>query len=976
MPDHGIAPIKPVTLSNLQVWKLTCFTNRKDTETYAPVTDLDFGELYQTKKQYRATRISEHFTAGDFARSGTKKYDYARIHHDLVYELEKIRTFFGKNVNIKVGYHTHADWLNLEPIEKNYVAGLAARISVSNLNGPLLAKFAIFIASSKDMSISVGEKDIILAVHQKQTLITSHIGEGRQRSSSRVARERTTKPLQHTYNYFLGKHRPLLAKLDDQYANLRSELIREKPRIYSGFRRSKAYTDKIMAEQRLIILDLHQNHGLAADFIVNLFFYSDFYNLHRTYVRLAAYFYGMAKTKAGHQFYAAQEIGNILCPGLAAFRNRFDKRADAIHPCSSNPYDIEIPILLNNQTTDNEVMVRLKNLVKETTKGINQIPRSQQGPVLGANRKENRPDTAKPDKPTDDITGRYELKGKNFANYIGETLVINQTGIHFEGYHSYLHRPPKLGEIRNVNKLFYRIHGRQVESQYIGYYYTKQWAGHEITIIRKNSNTLLLQFRKGSTQPYSELEFERVSRRSTHLGLDVAGGSELIRFHEWMPLLKRQIATIEKYFSGKGLENLDKLLNEYYDTSSDNNKRTYAKEIDDLFEKAFHDPKNGIHPTDNVLAAYYISFLLTSESWVPEGETRKITRYYYLKRLVEEQQVRKIKGQVGTIRDYLNLPDLSEEETPKRFTYNVSIELTGFSFKAGGGGGAFMGILTIEKTGGEDGVWKIDKDKKKNEVEYFIAIAGVAAGWGWNTSIKGKAEFADSVEWLPEDFSGWGQLVRGSLTASYSVGKVGGSGFFIIHDRNRGTFRAEFLDTKLGLQKKADKPKFEGELSLYKMYIGEDDATADAVRIEAAKIPKDYNQKFGTKRATFNGHDSAFLTPDARQLLRIMCASELVVLERDDVKITVEGHTDRTGDTDHNECLAENRAKNVKLALRDIMGRKLIIADAGIKAKGLGESLAESEAGDYDTKENPSYRGVRILINGRVVIKLDAAFAK
>ena len=161
------------------------------------------------------------------------------------------------------------------------------------------------------------------------------------------------------------------------------------------------------------------------------------------------------------------------------------------------------------------------------------------------------------------------------------------------------------------------------------------------------------------------------------------------------------------------------------------------------------------------------------------------------------------------------------------------------------------------------------------------------------------------------------------------------------------------------------------------MYIGEDDAKEDAVIVEATKIPKDYNLKYGKKKATFNGHDSAFLTEDARELLRIMCASELALLERDDVEITVEGHTDRTGTKEHNKNLGNNRATNVKLALRDIMGQKLKIADDKIiTPKDLGESLAESEAGDYDTKENPTYRGVRVLINGRVSLTLDAAFAK
>ncbi len=975
MPSHGIAPIGPITLSNLPVFKLTSFRNREEFEAHAQVTQINIenGELYQTTKKYRTSKVSEHFTAGDFAKAGTKTYDYARIHRDLVYELEKIRTFFDKDVNITTGYRTHADWITLEPIEKNYVAGLAARIGIRGMPGPQLAQFAIFIGD-KDTSISVGESDIILAVNQTDPIITSHIGEERRNKSvSRVTRELLVKSVKDYFDYFIGERRGLLAKLDEQYVNLRTELMKETPHIFPGFRRSSAVADKILSEQQLMILDLYQNHNLSVEWIINLLFYSDYFNLHRTYFKLADYYGRMAKTRVSREHLAVQEIGNILCPGLKAFRNRLNKHGTAIYPCAKQWDAIEIPILKYSQGTDNEVLGYLNGLVKETTKGRKQIPRAQTRPVLGANRKENRPDIPKPDRPTHDITGRYELKGKNYEIFIGETLVINQTGIHFEAYHSFLLRPPKNMERTDLQKRYFRIHGRQEDDHFTGFYYDT-FPGHVITIISKDPRTLRVQFTDTGPEPYSELEFEKTSSRSTHLSIDglLSSSSDLIRFHEWTPLLQRQIANLEKYFSGQSLKKFDKLLDEYYDASDDHDQRTYAKRIDDLFQKAINDQNNGIHPTDNVLAAHYISSLLAKDPWVPEGQTRKLTRYDYLRRMVEEQQIRKPQGEVFTIRQFLNLPDLSAESTKRTFTYNVSIDLKGFSAKTGLGGGAFWGTLTIEKTAG-NGRWKLDKDRKKNEIKYFVAIFGVAAGWGWNFGIKGKAEFADAVEWLPEHFPGWGQLVRGAMTVSVSVAKAGGDGFFIICDRRVGTFMVEFLNTQWGFQKKAPKPQVEGEVSLFAMYIRKTDE--ETVAIEATNIPKDYSLKYGRHSATFNGHDSAFLTDDARVLLRIMCASELPVLEQDDVEITIEGHTDRTGTNEHNMELAKNRIKNVKQAIRDIMGQKLRIRDDNIKEYPLGESLAES-AGDFDTQENPRYRGVTVLINGRVTLKLDGAFAK
>ena len=975
MPDHGIAPIGPITLSNLPVFILENFTSRRETRAHAKVTHLNIenGELYETTKKYRTSKVSEHFTAGDFAKAGTKTYDYARIHRDLVYELEKIRTFFNKAVNITTGYHeTYEDWDELEPIEENYAAGLAARIGIRGIPGPQLAKFAIFIGE-RDTSISVGENDIILAVNQTNPIITSHIGEERRNKSvSRVTRELIVDPLQDYFDFFIGERRSLLAKLDEQYVNLRTELMKETPHIFLGFRRSKAVADKILSEQQLMILDLYQNH-LSAEWIINLLFYSDYFNLHRTYLKLRDYYGGMAKPGVSPEYLAVQEIGNILCPGLKAFRTRLNKHGTAIYPCATNRDAIEIPIRVNSGKADEEVLRYLNELVKETTKGFKQIPRAQTKPVLGANRKENHPDVPKPDRPKYDITGRYELKGKNYEADIGETLVINQTGIHFEGYHSFLLRPPKNNENPDLRKLYYRIHGRQEGDHFTGAYF-EQFPGHIITIISKDPRTLRVEFTFGKPEPYSVLEFEKTSSRSTHLSIDISDSScpNLIRFHEWTPLLQRQIANLEKCFSGRGLKNLDQPLNAYYDATDVRRGEEHAKKIDDLFKKAVNDPNSGVHPSDNVLAAHYISSLLAKDPWVPDGQTRKLTRYDYLRTMVEEQQIRKNQDKVFTIRQFLNLPDLSAERTQKRFTYNVSIELKGASLKAGFGGGAYWGTLTIEKTAG-DGRWKLDKDRKKNEVKFFVLTFGLAAGWGGNFVVKGKTEFADAVEWLPEHFSGWGKLVRGSLTASVSVVKAGGDGFFIICDRRVGTFRVEFLDTEWKFQKKALKPQLEGELSLFPIYIGDADEKTVAA-IVATAIPKDYSLKYGLKRAIFHGHDSALLTDDARELLRIMCASELPVLEQDDVEITIQGYTDRMGTDKHNRDLSTYRTKNVKQAIRDIMGQKLRITDDKIKEEPLGETRAAAE-GDFDTKENPKYRGVTVLINGRVTLKLDGAFA-
>lgn len=979
MRDHGISFIKGPTLYNLRKRDLT-FSTRQTQDMYAPVSGTENGELYYTTGKDREIKVSEHFRAGEFARDRTDKFEFARIHPNLVYELEKIRTFFDKEVHIVTGYMEHLHHKN-DPnrldIGINHVAGLAARIKVPGFRGPQLAKFAI-ITGNKDTSISVGKDDIILAVNQTKQEITSHIGNtdpGR-----RVRRERAIEPLLVYYDYFWGKRRPLLADLDKHYRNLRRELINELPNIDAGFRWPKKVELAILNKHFRIIVYLYQWHHLTKEVIVDLLLYSDYYNLHRTYHKLAAYHKGMAKTRFGHGWYAVLEIGNILCPRLEAFRNRRKRTGEARNPCPGmDEYAIEIPITLKNDTTDREVLRYLNNLVGVAIKGVRQAPRTQARPVLGASGKENRLDKPRPDRPKLDITGRYELKGKSHFRcevgekqvecFIGETLVINQVGTHFEGYHARLFKPPPTVP-DHVQKVVLRIRGDEDEEgdHLTGFYpEERQHAGHTVTIRRKDRKTLKLQWFVFD-EPYLEQEYEKISSRSTLLSRDVARAPDLLKYHEWSPLLSKQIATIKNNFSGKGLKKIDRPLKAYWTTSDRNDQRTAAKEIDDLFEEIFYDQNSGIHPSDKDLAANYISFLLTKEDWGPP-DNPKLNRYDWLRLMVEQEQVRKAKRGIFHIRRYLNLPDLESDSVPKRFTYKVSIELKGVSGKGGLGAGVLRGTLTIKKTGGEEN-WPIGKQRS-----YRAWILGVGAGLGMNFSIEGKGEFEDILEWLPEHFAGWGFLVRGSLTASVYRGKAGGSGFFFIHKRPRGTFQVEFVDTKWGPQKKADKPKVEFQVEEFWMHIGEPDSK-DSLDLRATEIQKDYSLEYGKKSSTFNGFDSALVTPDARRLLRIMCASELPWLEQDDVRITVEGHTDRTGPPDYNKGLSENRAANVKLAIRDIMGTKLVIKDDDIKDKGLGESLAASEAGDYDPKENPSYRGVRVLINGRVTLKLDAAFAK
>ncbi len=117
--------------------------------------------------------------------------------------------------------------------------------------------------------------------------------------------------------------------------------------------------------------------------------------------------------------------------------------------------------------------------------------------------------------------------------------------------------------------------------------------------------------------------------------------------------------------------------------------------------------------------------------------------------------------------------------------------------------------------------------------------------------------------------------------------------------------------------------------------------------------------------------NSALLTEDGRQALRIMCANELTALMSPDSAIRIIAHTDRVGKPKDNYALSALRAANTLVALEDILGNRFRIPKSNQKLEGKGEREAE-KAGHAPNKPNADDRRVDIYINGRSVISLNA----
>jgi Peptidase M15 len=105
--------------------------------------------LLDTSPSVRSTRLAPAFTVGEFARSGGRAFDRARIDVELVRCLQKLRDRLGKPVRITSGYRPYlynVDVYNRrgsKPTLSRHSSGQAADVKVSGLTGMEIAKAAL-----------------------------------------------------------------------------------------------------------------------------------------------------------------------------------------------------------------------------------------------------------------------------------------------------------------------------------------------------------------------------------------------------------------------------------------------------------------------------------------------------------------------------------------------------------------------------------------------------------------------------------------------------------------------------------------------------------------------------------------------------------------------------------------------------------------------------------------------------------------
>jgi uncharacterized protein YcbK (DUF882 family) len=139
--------------------------------------------LLDTSGSQRSKRLSKNFTVGEFAKSGGKRFDRARIDPKLIRCLQTLRDHLGKAVTITSGYrsyqHNEYLWKKCEERKKRgesctvskisqHLSGRAADIKVAGMTGLELAK-AVIDACGCDISIGVGPNYIHIDVRDKSS---------------------------------------------------------------------------------------------------------------------------------------------------------------------------------------------------------------------------------------------------------------------------------------------------------------------------------------------------------------------------------------------------------------------------------------------------------------------------------------------------------------------------------------------------------------------------------------------------------------------------------------------------------------------------------------------------------------------------------------------------------------------------------------------------------------------------------------
>ena len=581
-----------------------------------------------------------------------------------------------------------------------------------------------------------------------------------------------------------------------------------------------------------------------------------------------------------------------------------------------------------------------------------------------------------PDKPSVDITGRY------YTENPARTYVINQAGVHIEGFASPVrfrvdaskqpegdHRPLTSfeGEVRR-NKIYWF---NRDQPQNFGQF-------------SKEGNRLYL-----GGQLLKPME----QRPTLFMGTDLDSSFDLPTRHELTPLTPDQLATIRNILNPYWL---NKIFAKFHNDGN-------ADAVGDLLRRLLNDPPCWMkHPSvrasceprleqfydvDLPLVRHYVQLVLTAQIWKNNRNTT-LSHVQWIQRMLDVTMGKAPDSAVYQLYKYTGLKRSKSGGTGQH-RYEFDFTLNGLSVLLAG----YTGTLTVSKKTGPR-TWS---------KQYSIEL------WGGNVSItlvdvklhspfKGAAQ--SDIEWTENDIPGPVRLARASASIGMDTASAQIGFMHLFGNESIPMLPVFFQDASLGypnvfkiLEEKSKtsidmdpSTKFtvKGVVGLdagVSVLFGTISPLDDALQritlrkggydpVDLSLTPKwDVSTTHNLSAEVHFCFDTDTPTEAARQAIRIMCARELAQLMSPASTLAVVGHADTIGRAKYNKDLSERRARKTVDAIKEILASKFQIPEANIKTEGKGEDFAAEES-KGQTVAAPKHRRVQVFLNAKLVLTL------
>ena len=498
--------------------------------------------------------------------------------------------------------------------------------------------------------------------------------------------------------------------------------------------------------------------------------------------------------------------------------------------------------------------------------------------------------------------------------------------------------------------------------------------------------------------------------------------TKIFKQFEWMPLRrpnfeilraklqkseKELSRLIKKYLSVRGLQDArTEIQDERYDIALKIDK--YIKE--EIF------PENFWHESQRELVKFYVRSYLSKQKLLYGSLSGSILDWLQiiiirtfddqkpgiLDRDKEDIFSDKLSDKFKNMKKYLDLK-IRGGVKHNLHTYEFSLKAIGPPSKQLKGpisAGGFRAEMIIEKTSGEP-KW----EKTESFILYILGISiGLSVEYKIALSTKGKA--TTSYNWVPGQFPGLIGLEEVGASASVGAGKG-----YSIHDVMTIFGDGFYPPLEVDFSGSSDTRGTGVTLAEAGLSIGkilEPDRKLPQVDITSFNVKTDYALDYKLSKNVHFCLGNSYLNAEARQALRIICASELPAFVSSLSKLAIIGYADRKDTDSRNIELSFLRALNTLQAIEDILGSKFgiprdknriaiapvdIVEIFGKKeffdilnyptkkldfandqdqvVLGFKGERAAKEAGRSDKKQNLEDRKVEIILNSRLVLTLN-----